>query len=83
MRIEQTTAGNYDLQTGDLIAELIPIDQEYGIDILAADAGSVEFRLKRIPEGQEKSRFVYWLHEFAPHIDPSGDLRYPIKLGWD
>ncbi len=83
VRIEQTTAGNYDLQTGDLIAELTSIDQLYGIDILAADTRSIEFRLKRIPEGQQELRFMQWLHDFAPDIDLPSDLKYPIKLGWD
>ena len=83
LRIEQTRVENYNIHTNDLIKELLSIDQKHGIDILAADAGSVEFRLKRIPMGQEETEFRHWLQEFAPDSDTPNTLDEPIKLWWD
>lgn len=83
LRIERTSAANYDLQTEDLITELMSIDQQYGIDIITADAGTIEFTFKQIPPNHEESHFLDWLENSAPDSDPPNTWKSLIKLGWD
>ncbi|MBX3057071.1 MAG: DUF4253 domain-containing protein [Anaerolineae bacterium] len=89
LRIEQTADGNYGIGTADIIEELQIIDEKYGIDIVAANWGSVRFRLKRILEGEELADFTRWLSDFAPDVlgwdkeIPTEWLNQPITLWWD
>lgn len=89
LRIEQTADGNYGIGTADIIEELQMIDEKYGIDIVAANYGSVQFRLKRILEGEEFTDFTRWLSDFAPDVlgwdkeMPTEWLNQPITLWWD
>lgn len=89
LRIEQTADGNYGIGTADIIEELQIIDEKYGIDIVAANWGSVGFKLKRILEGEELADFTRWLSDFAPDVlgwdkeIPTEWLNQPITLWWD
>lgn len=91
LRIERTEAVNAHLDTAELIYELQRIDEKYGIDILGAGGGAVEFVLQRAlqaEEAQEFRRWLLWL-DLAPDLVPHGEelssefLARPIGLWWD
>jgi hypothetical protein len=89
LRIEQTADGNYGIGTPDIIQELKKINEKHGVDIIAADEGSVEFRLGCLPEGDELARFNQWFQCFAPDAFFEGELTRereltePFRLWWD
>lgn len=85
LRFERTDGANYDLMTEDIIEKLKTLDEKYGIDIVGASCGSVEFVLKRIPKGKEASELGEWLLDFCPDIyeAPKSFPKGRVALWWD
>lgn len=85
LRFERTDGINYDLLTEDIIEQLKTLDEKYGIDIVGASCGSVEFILKRIPKGKEASELGEWLLDFCPDIyeAPESFPKGRVALWWD
>jgi hypothetical protein len=85
LRYERTDGANYGLQTEDVIEKLKEVNAKYGIDIVGAGIGGVEFILKRIPKGKEAQDFGQWLLDFCPDLYEA-PLSFPkgkVALWWD
>jgi hypothetical protein len=85
LRIEETNAANYGLQTEDLIDALERIDQRFGLDVLNAGFDSVRFKLKEPPSGEEAAQFVKELYTLCPDLEAEQepDVDSAIELWWD
>lgn len=70
LRLARSAAGNYDMDTEDLVEKLREYDQRHGIDIFHAETDTVEFTLRDIPA--DLSRFAQDLYEFCPDIVEQG-----------
>lgn len=70
LRIAQSDAVNYDMETDDLVRRLEQYDRDYGIDIFHAETDTIEFKLKKMPN--DISAFCKDLYEFCPDIVDQG-----------
>lgn len=70
LRIAQSDAANYDLDTEALVSKLQNYDARYGIDIFHAETDTIEFRLLSLPE--DLRGFCNDLYEFCPDIVDQG-----------
>lgn len=70
LRIAQSDAVNYDMETEDLIRKLQNYHAEYGIDIFHAETDTIEFRLLSLPK--DMHGFCTDLYEFCPDIVDQG-----------
>ncbi|MDP8223026.1 MAG: DUF4253 domain-containing protein [Candidatus Lernaella stagnicola] len=66
----RTDAVNHELATEDIIARLRAIDEQFGIDPYLADADTVGFVLRRVPE--DLPAFAQRLYDFCPDIVDQG-----------
>jgi hypothetical protein len=85
LRIEETEAGNYGFQTEDIVDKMMELDQRFGVDIIGASYGILEFLLKSIPTGKDAHELGEWLVAFCPDIGQA-PTEYPagkIALWWD
>ncbi|MBX9571398.1 MAG: DUF4253 domain-containing protein [Candidatus Obscuribacterales bacterium] len=91
IRLANTSAPNYDLQTEDLIRPLIQFDTEYGIDVIHAEADSLSFELAHPPS--DTKRFAKELFQYCEDLS-QGDLNEDelaevlkheklVRLWWD
>lgn len=71
IRLANTSAPNYDLETEDLIRPLIQFDTEYGIDVIHAEADSLSFELVHPPS--DTKRFAKELFQYCEDLS-QGDL---------
>jgi len=64
---------------------LIELNGQYGIDIIGASVGAVEFILKRVPEGEKVRELGEWLLDFCPDImdAPTSFPGKRVALWWD
>ncbi|HLY24737.1 MAG TPA: DUF4253 domain-containing protein [Aggregatilineales bacterium] len=85
LRIERTDAANYHLDTEAVIMKLKALDNDLGIDLIGATGDSVEFRLKRIPTGDDAKALGKWLLEFCPDFEtaPQDFADGKVFLWWD
>ena len=85
LRIEQTNGANYGLTPDDVIAKLQELDQRFGIEIIGATMGGLDFRLKRIPDGNEARELGEWLLDFCPELYevPESFPDGLVSLWWD
>lgn len=70
LRVAQSDAVNYDMETEDLVRKLAQYDRDYGIDIFHAETDIIEFKLKKMPP--DISAFCKDLYEFCPDIVDQG-----------
>lgn len=70
LRVAQSDAVNFDMETEDLIRKLKEYDAQYGIDIFHAETDTIEFRFLKIPG--DMKRFCRDLYEFCPDIVDQG-----------
>ena len=68
VRLAQTDAANYDMMNEDIISKLQAYDDQYGIDVLAAETEGLTFRLKRKLDDSERRGFATDFAEFCPDI---------------
>jgi hypothetical protein len=85
LRYENTNGGNYDLDTEDVIKQLMVLDEKFGIDIIGAGFDGVAFMLKRVPKGKEARELGKWLLEFCPDLyeAPRSFPKGKVVLWWD
>lgn len=92
LRVAQSDAVNYDMDTEDLIRKLKEYHSRYGIDIFHAETDTIEFRFTTLPS--DLAKFCDDLYEFCPDIVDQGvgtveELRKEISrtgtvlLWWD
>lgn len=92
LRLAQTDAINFGLETEDIIAKLKTYDRQYGIDIFHAETDTLEFILKNTP--QDLTVFCQDLYNFCPDIVDQGVgsieelaedimMRGEVFLWWD
>lgn len=70
LRVAQSDAVNYDMETEDLIRKLEEYDSKYGIDIFHAETDTIEFRFKTMPS--DLAEVCNDLYEFCPDIVDQG-----------
>lgn len=70
VRIAQSDAINYGMETEDLIRKLEVYHSEYGIDIFHAETDTIEFRFTTMPD--DLAEFCKDLYEFCPDIVDQG-----------
>jgi len=70
LRLAQSDACNYDLETEDLIRKLQEYENQVGIDILQADTDFILLELQSLPE--DLSAFCQDVYEFCPDIVDQG-----------
>jgi hypothetical protein len=70
LRIAQSDAVNYGMETEDLVHKLQEYDSKYGIDIFHAETDTIEFRFRSLPA--DLSSFCADLYEFCPDIVDQG-----------
>jgi len=70
LRIAQSDAANYDMETDDIIRKLEEFDLKFGIDIFHAESDTIEFEFKQLPENL--MAFSQDLYEFCPDIVDQG-----------
>ena len=70
LRIAQSDAVNYGLETEDLIRKLTDYDRDYGIDIFHAETDTIGFSLDELP--RHMPAFCKDLYEFCPDIVDQG-----------
>lgn len=70
LRIAQSNAYNYDMETEDLIRKLRDYDAAYGIDVFHAETDTIEFRLRTMP--QDLAAFAEDVYQFCPDIVDQG-----------
>jgi hypothetical protein len=70
LRVAQSDAVNYDLDTEDLIDKLTEYDRAFGIEIFHAETDTIEFRLMKLPG--DVLVFCKDLYEFCPDIVEQG-----------
>jgi hypothetical protein len=85
VRIEQTNGADYALYPEDLINKLMELDKQYGIDIVGANNGVVEFLLEYVPEGEKAIELGKSLLDFCPDL-MEAPTHFPgsrVALWWD
>lgn len=70
LRVAQSDAVNYDMETEDLVRKLQAYDSRYRIDIFHAETDTIEFRLCSAPG--DLAAFCADLYEFCPDIVDQG-----------
>ena len=70
LRVAQSDAINYGMETEDVVRKLQEYDAAYGIDIVHAEVDVVEFALKTLPP--DLAAFCEDLYEFCPDIVEQG-----------
>lgn len=70
LRIAQSDAVNYDMETEDLIRKLEDYHSRYGIDVFHAETDTIEFRLETMPG--DLATFCNDLYQFCPDIVDQG-----------
>jgi hypothetical protein len=70
LRVAQSDAVNFDMDTEDLIRKLQEYDTAHGIDIFHAETDTIEFRFRKIP--RDMNTFCKDLYEFCPDIVDQG-----------
>jgi len=70
LRIAQSDAVNFDMETEDLVCKLQDYDSKYGIDIFHAETDTIEFRFRSMP--QDLAGFCEDLYDFCPDIVDQG-----------
>ncbi len=70
LRVAQSDAVNYDMDTEDLVRKLQEYDAKYGIDIFHAETDTIEFTFRSFPE--DLRGFCNDLYEFCPDIVDQG-----------
>lgn len=70
LRVAQSDAINYDMETEDLIRKLQEYHSKYGIDIFHAETDTIEFRFTTMPS--DLAEFCNDLYEFCPDIVDQG-----------
>jgi hypothetical protein len=70
LRLAQSDAVNYHLDTEALVRKLQEYDAQYGIDIFHAETDTIEFRLKARPK--DLTAFCKDLYQFCPDIVEQG-----------
>ncbi|MCC9607267.1 DUF4253 domain-containing protein [Blastopirellula sp. JC732] len=70
LRIAQTDAANFDMDTEDLVRKLQEYDAKFGIDIFHAETDTIQFRLLQLPD--DMPAFCSDLYEFCPDIVDQG-----------
>lgn len=70
VRMAQTDAVNYNMDTEDLIAQLQKYDEQYGIDIYEATTDTISFMLLSTPE--DVKRFAEDIDQFCPDAVDQG-----------
>lgn len=70
LRIAQSDAVNYDMETEELVHKLQEYDSKYGIDIFHAETDTIEFRLRSLPD--DLPAFCSDLYDFCPDIVDQG-----------
>lgn len=70
LRVAASDAINYGMETEDVIRELQSWDQEFGIDIYAAQTDVVQLRLKHMPK--DLKQFARRVYDFCPDIVDQG-----------
>lgn len=70
LRVAASDAVNYGMETEDLVRELQSWDQEFGIDIYAAQTDVIQLRLKHMPKNLRQ--FASRVYDFCPDIVDQG-----------
>ncbi|HEX7379167.1 MAG TPA: DUF4253 domain-containing protein [Pirellulales bacterium] len=70
LRVAQSDAVNYDMDTECLVRKLQEYDRNYGIDIFHAETDTIEFRLRSVPA--DLMAFCDDLYEFCPDTVDQG-----------
>lgn len=70
LRIAQSDAINYGLETEDLIRKLQDYHAEFGIDIFHAETDTIEFKFLNLPD--DMLAYCEDLYEFCPDIVDQG-----------
>lgn len=70
LRVAQSDAVNYDMDTEDLVRKLEQYDREYGINIFHAETDTIEFKFKKMPA--DLHSFCKDLYSFCPDIVDQG-----------
>lgn len=70
LRVAQSDAVNFDMETEDLIQKLAEYNHAYGIDIFHAETDTIEFRFLKLPG--DMPAFCKDLYEFCPDIVDQG-----------
>ncbi|HUY91054.1 MAG TPA: DUF4253 domain-containing protein [Pirellulales bacterium] len=70
LRVAQSDAVNFDMETEDLVRKLQEYDAKYGIDIFHAETDTIEFAFRSMPD--DLSAFCQDLYEFCPDIVDQG-----------
>ena len=70
LRVAQSDAVNYGMETEDLIRKLEEYHSKYGIDIFHAETDTIEFRFTTVPK--DLPTFCEDLYEFCPDIVDQG-----------
>lgn len=70
LRIAQSDAINFGMETEDLVRKLQEYDAKYGIDIFHAETDTIEFALRSMPD--DLSAFCQDLYKFCPDIVDQG-----------
>jgi hypothetical protein len=92
LRVADSHAGNYSMDTEDLVAKLAAWDEKHGIDIFHAETDKIEFKFLKMPRNLKA--FCKDLYAFCPDIVNQGceDLetlaasiarRKSVYLWWD
>ena len=92
IRLAESDAINYDMETEDLIEKISEYDEKYGIELVLAETDSIVLDFKKLPENiMELAKDIY---EFCPDIvdQGSGDINilaegleitHRLYLWWD
>lgn len=83
VRIEQTSGGNYDFDLNTLVDQLASVDDTFDIEIVGANAGSVDFRFRRELSEGELTEVNQWLQDFAPDTELPPTWEGVVHLWWD
>lgn len=78
VRLAQTDACNYDMDTEALVERLAKYDEQVGIDITHAETDAIDFDLCKLPEDIES--FAADLYEFCPDLIDQGFGSIPALI---
>jgi hypothetical protein len=70
LRVAQSDAVNYDLETEDLVRKLQEYDSKFGIDIFHAETDTIEFKFRSVPD--DLPAFCRDVYDFCPDIVDQG-----------
>ncbi len=70
LRVAQSDAVNFDMDTEDLVRKLQEYDSKYGIYIFHAETDTIEFRFQTLPK--DLTGFCKDLYKFCPDIVDQG-----------